>query len=199
MYHYAGNNPVRFVDPDGERIKLNGSTDNIMTLLTYLNKYSYYKYAIDENGYLYKVGDMRNGSYGVGKSILYSNYLDKGIDADLDINIYLGNDYSEINEFAPSTTKNIRVFANGGITTEREPGKLIDVMISPEDNFIIKFKDGEISTTKTSAEVLIHEITGHAVPIAIQKPGNGIVNENEVRRELHLRPREIDNEHVCYE
>ena len=187
------------MDPDGGRIKLNGTTDNIMTLLTYLNKYSYYKYAIDENGYLYKFGEMRNGFYGIGKSILYSSYIDAGIESDLDINIYLGNDYSEINEFAPIITKNIRAFANGGITTERNPGKCIDVMIAPGDNFIITFQGGKISKTKTSAEVLIHEITGHAIPIAIKKPGNSITNENAVREELHLRPREMENEHVCYQ
>lgn len=49
---------------------------------------------------------------------------------------------------------------------------------------------------KSAAEVLIHEIVGHAAPrIAGTETGNAVKNENIVRKELNLPEREDEENH----
>src|SRR5574344_718458 len=64
LYHYAGNNPVRYSDPDGRKIQVTQTTDR-GAVLNMINSISKYKYKIDENGYLVKDGNKLNGFFGL--------------------------------------------------------------------------------------------------------------------------------------
>ena len=53
------------------------------------------------------------------------------------------------------------------------------------------------SLNQTSADILLHEFVGHALPIiGFPGTGNGIDNENIVREKLGLKKRARDSDHV---
>jgi hypothetical protein len=49
-YHYAGNNPVKLVDPDGEYLAIVGDEDTAQNVLDKINSASFYKYEMQKLG-----------------------------------------------------------------------------------------------------------------------------------------------------
>lgn len=76
------------------------------------------------------------------------------------------------------------------------------ITITPKiDETKVKLKNncGEEKIVQNSeAEILLHEIVGHAVPIILQQQGDAVYLENYVRQELHLLPRVPQEAHPCY-
>ncbi len=68
LFHYAGNNPIKYIDPDGRTVFIDGSEE---TNLKAINKYSYTQYAIDDDGYLCKTTKVNKKG-----STLYSEAID---------------------------------------------------------------------------------------------------------------------------
>jgi len=62
----------------------------------------------------------------------------------------------------------------------------------------IKDTDGR-QLIYTPAQILIHELISHAIPQLLkEKDGNAIIRENEIRKELGLPLRKIEEDHTVY-
>ena len=70
----------------------------------------------------------------------------------------------------------------------------VKTVVSGKDH-LVHDTEGNI-IKKSVAEILIHEIVGHAAPVLVgTETGNAIKNENIIRKELGLPEREIDDMH----
>ncbi|HQU81826.1 MAG TPA: RHS repeat-associated core domain-containing protein [Pyrinomonadaceae bacterium] len=61
-YAYTINNPLKYIDPDGRKIKLTGSAKEIADMKTYLEKTSGFKLEVDKKGNVKIVGTIESAS-----------------------------------------------------------------------------------------------------------------------------------------
>jgi len=96
-YHYAGNNPVKYIDPDGRTYKVKGSSGDIKEFTDQIYKSTGYKVQVNTSGELKIIG-TRNTS--IGSKEVASEFK-KGHDLKQTINIELVNDnpYKFIDQF----------------------------------------------------------------------------------------------------
>ena len=201
MYHYAGNNPVKYTDPDGNEVVILGYTDEDKTVLVnMINKYSYSKYKISDDGKtLVKDRNKTNGFFGINKSKYYSERLDEAIKSENKISILLSDTHLRPDG---SSIPDISEEHGGGMTSViNNDNSKISVTVSPlgNDKLPLVNKAGKITTKKESpAEILIHELVGHAIPRATGWHGNAVDNENIVRAQCNLKLRRSERNHPCF-
>jgi len=194
LYHYAGNNPVRYTDPDGRDVAILDHEDMVLELI---NKYSYYKYTIDENGKLIRDGNKINKGQTSKK---YSAVIDAAIENhSKTINI-------TINKNAPLKYKDGKYRMNydvenagGGCTVQVYDSWIVVTItgaFSTKNIFMENLKPHRYSPE----EILMHELVGHAIPKLLNNTGgSAIFNENTIRKELGLDERkEMYNDPVIY-
>ena len=184
MFAYAANNPVKYADPDGRDIEINNDQEKI---LTFINKYSYYRYKIDEQNHLVRDGDKINPG---NTSKKYSAVIDAAINNHSKTIIIIISD------------KSIRTFSNGNkifnYDVESEGGGGVTSPVS--DSLKLIAITGQLSKPilmknfrmhrYTPEEVLMHELVGHAIPMLFDlNGGSAIFNENTIRKELGLDER----------
>jgi hypothetical protein len=186
-YHYAGNNPVKYVDPDGKNIHV-PDKEKRKEIEKKINSVSFYKYKFDEAGDLVRDGNKKNGLFGLGRSREFSDRLQEVVgpesptifvsisDTIITAKTDGGYEWTDVEE------------GDGGKTTKYE--SLIFTAItgrnSPEK---IPMKDGD-KKEYTPTEILVHELVGHAIPRATNKNGNAIDNENKVRAQMRWKERD---------
>ncbi len=82
----------------------------------------------------------------------------------------------------------------GGGLTDKTIKTDIKTIVSEKGHVVHDTKGNEVK--KQAAEILIHEIVGHAAPALVgSETGNAVKNENIVRRELKLPERDDEKNH----
>jgi hypothetical protein len=119
VYHYAGNNPVKYTDPDGKLLTISGDEEAASQIIEKLNNYSRDQYRavrIDDNFYaVEKTGAVnRNGSR------TYSREINRTLRKD-DVLVVIG-------------------LIEGGDVFSSDDSHLFDVMNSMFEDYDIPFK-----------------------------------------------------------
>ena len=173
-YVVFANNPIHFADPDGNEIVVPNVADRA-PILKMINAKAVGTFAFDKTGKLYQVsakGDATKFSQ------YYSDKLVEGINSDKIITVkiaakftYGGKEYDTDKDWGGAATA-------GGVGTDQS------TWISGNENKNLKDTDGKPLVDKP-ADILAHELVGHAIPKAVKTDtGNAVENENKVRKEV---------------
>ena len=181
VYHYAGNNPVKYRDPDGKRIKINEWDRG--RILEMINSVSLYKFDVDSEGYLYRVENEVNidqtnssNSRNSRRSWSFSKQLQEGINSGMTIYIDIGDTIR-----VGLDPVEIEGEYGGGVTTVEENG--IQVKITGRDSPYERPLVGGGERKPYAKQILVHELTVHAIPLVCDKP-EYLENENSVNRQM---------------
>ncbi|WP_161630566.1 RHS repeat-associated core domain-containing protein, partial [Pseudoduganella violaceinigra] len=168
-YVYTDNSPYKYVDPDGREIVAAVPSERTK-LAGYLNSKASGSFKFDKNGQL-----MQTSGSGKGKSSYFSEQLAKGIASPERITL-------EISSYVTANgLKGVDWDFGGGVTMKNAGSNEVRVVISGNPNNNLTDTNGK-PLTDNPADILVHEIVGHALPlIGISDTGNAVDNENKVR------------------
>ena len=184
-YIFVANNPIRYIDPDGEKITIPKNADRV-AVIKLINSKALGTFGIDKKGQLYVVKkDGKNGS---------SYYRDKLVDAinsDKDIqisvtNITKGYRYNKstgsYDKVLVGRDQNVDAEYGGGATWGRP---FTDQRVVVSGNELKGLKDTEGNPlTDDASHILMHELIGHAIPAITGKDTeNAVDNENKGREQ----------------
>ena len=187
-YAYCANNPVKYVDPDGRKIRI--YPENQKQVLGYINKVAQGIFAVDKNGYLY----LAKTSNTKGYSATYTKSLLNAIkNEDKTINIYISDHYINSDGSKQSLSKK-----GEGTTTVTSDGTIV-VAISGKSYDNLEDKEGN-PISDDPEYILAHELAGHAEPNMNKTDddsvGNAVEIENTIRRETYKEERKEEPWHV---
>ena len=186
-YAYCANNPVRYIDPDGKKIKIPKQSQT--QVLQMINTYSKTQYKVDKKGYMCINKDAGINEKG---SAHYSERLDATISAEGNLTIMVGDTYTA-KKGSSSQLFDVKEYG-GGLTDSKTDKTNVKTVVSGNGHTVHDTKGNEL--VKPAGEVLIHEIVGHAAPAIVgSETGNAVKNENIVRRELNLPERVEEEKH----
>lgn len=187
-YAYCNNNPIKYVDPDGKKVRI--YKKNQKQVLRYINKLAQGTFAVNKSGYLF----LAKPSNSDGFSKTYTESLVRAIEnKEKTINIYVDNYY-----FDKDGNKQDISQKGEGATKEYLDGT-ISVVISGESYNGLVDKDNN-SISDDPEYILAHEIAGHAEPRLNDKGDGKTVNavevENIIRKETNAKERREEPNHV---
>lgn len=177
LYHYAGNNPIKYTDPDGREINLDGDAEVQKKILKLINNLSSSQYRIENNRL---VKDEKNiNIYGSQK---YSEVIDNLIENGSTY-IQIADTYKD--EYGKQKPLPLALdgIQQAGYTYGSNDQKIMNVSINGKSAKIIPTANG-YADTATPEEILMHELVGHAEPRIMNVVGNAIDKENIIRGEL---------------
>lgn len=181
MYHYGGNNPVKYTDPDGKEVIVDGDSNTQTTILNLINSLSETQYHYVEGNKL-AVNDTTINEKGSSTySVAINNLIDNGL-----TRIQMGNTYrNENNEQIP-----LPLAQDGkpqaGYTYGSIEARIMYVNIVGEETATIPTGRWFASVSSPS-EILMHELAGHAEPRIMGNIGNAVDIENTIRHELYIK------------
>jgi len=184
-YVVFANNPIHFADPDGNEIVVPNVADR-EPILKMINSRAMGIFGFDKDGKLYVV--KKEGSKGFSE--YYRDKLIEGINVkDKTITISINNNPNvptgiakdgKTIEYDKTKTSDLDKTAGGGTTYGAE-GTNADVFVSGNEYKGLKDTKGNALEDKP-ADVLMHEVVAHGVPIIIgNDQGNAVQEENKVR------------------
>ena len=187
-YVYTLNSPMRFTDPDGREIVVRDPAERAY-FTKLINSRARGTFRFDEKGTLQVVTTKGKESYS-------EYYRDRLIEAINDQNHTITlNTGAKLT--ANGTTHDVDA-AGGGITASNGEGTDQTVVISGHENKGVKDTNGNPLPT-TAADVLVHELVGHAIPCTVgSDTGDAVDNENKVREQVKdHRQRAPEKEEEC--
>ncbi|NNV55079.1 hypothetical protein GD597_06390 [Panacibacter sp. KCS-6] len=172
-YCYVANNPIKYIDPDGREIVVPNVADRA-PILKMINARAVGTFAFDKNGVLYQASAKGDATK---FSKYYADKLVEGINSDKKITIaiaekftYGGKEYDTDKDW-------------GGAATAGGEGTDQSTWISGNENTNLQDTEGK-QLRDNPADILAHELVGHAIPKAVKSDtGNAVENENKVRKE----------------
>ncbi|MBU3662555.1 MAG: hypothetical protein FGM41_05080, partial [Bacteroidetes bacterium] len=189
-YVGIGNKPIKFYDPDGQKI-ICEDRNTQKEVLRAINSQALGKFAFNKKGELYlksKSGDEKKYSKHFQQQLVSAINDDETIiirKSERAFNSETG-EYMSVSEAGEGLTltetnpddgtRTAKVFYTGRSTTVKDKDQ----------------KDMAMSVD----EIIMHELVGHGIP-NITKPdsGDGVVNENKVRDETNKKKRFVDGDH----
>jgi len=191
LYAYVGNDPVNRVDPTGKEIT--ASNGNERAIVRHINQLTNGRYAFREG----KLRQTSSGQPGSGSRIAQPNSYDKGIrDAiasNRTVNISIAERVTWEHDGVKSTYS---IYDDGGGSTLSDPATgNQDVIIGRRGFSGVRDIQGR-PLRQTPGDILMHELLVHAIPgVTGVNVGNGLENENQLRRERNMRERGPDAQH----
>jgi RHS repeat-associated protein len=188
-YVYVDGDPINLSDPTGRTITAQENDRRQIERL--INARSGARYAFDKNGNLRRVGSPQSspGSRAASQLNYYARRLDQAIKSERVISI-------RVQQMAPGPGDkpvNLDTGGDGGGVTIPDARGNQAVYISGNG----ARAGGAAPFVSSPADILAHELVGHAIPrIVGGGTGNAVRNENIVRREagIPLRPDDPDHE-----
>ncbi|MBP5436427.1 MAG: hypothetical protein J6Y30_00440 [Treponema sp.] len=161
LFHYAGNNPVRYIDPDGRKIVLEGDYKQKKDIVEWINKYSYIQYDTSANGELILSGKInKNGSR------KYSDDIQRMREIGTDTYISISDIFVD-----PYTKKVTKI--DGGETFSNGKNENMYIVITGRPTEARPSGKGFLKETLPE-RILLHEISGHAVPRRFNIDANAV-------------------------
>jgi RHS repeat-associated protein len=181
-YDYVADDPIKFVDENGRDIIIPKA--NRAAIVKDINLRARGTFAVNSKGHLYEVSSKG----APGFSTDYRDKLEAGIKSSIPITVTVAQKYT-IN----GQQKDVDADAGGGVTlttskttTDKNGNEVIKV-VSEEVVISGNSLDGLQDTNGKPlrddlADILAHEMVGHAIPHATKPDtGNAVDNENKVR------------------
>jgi len=176
-YVYCGNNPLKFVDKNGLEITVANNKDEKF-FLDAINQHSYVQFTCDKNNKVvpnFVVKPNDNGSK------YYSDRIIQAIDSDKNITLY------KTNEVRTEKVEKESVDKRGGGVTGRiydSNNNVVraDVILSGNPSTIVGM-DGN-KKNYSVADIVLHELLGHAIPNILGENCNATNEENIARYEI---------------
>jgi RHS repeat-associated protein len=196
-YNAMGNNPILKNDPFGDTVRANAA------IVKLINERAKGTFGLDKKGDLTLL--KKDGA--TGYSAYYRDKLIKAIGSTSTIDVKekleiktpsLAKDGKTIIEGGEGKPYNVDIKAGGGVTFGNKGTDQLVYVSGNELKGLIDTKSGSLSDKP--ADILAHELVGHAIPHIIGKvSGNAITDENKVRAERsegHNQQRAPDPTHT---
>jgi RHS repeat-associated protein len=174
-YGYANNNPVVNTDPTGKIVNL---VNQDATIVKLINSRAVGTFSADKNGNLQITNSKGDSSK---FSSTYTSELKSAISSKSVISVSIGKTFTDPTN---GSTKSVDADAGGGVTIGARSGGNQTVVISGNPNTSLKDTSGS-ALRDAPADILEHELGGHAIPHVIgPQSGNAVQDENKIRSEV---------------